>query len=309
MHGSLLPLQFHGDHFRLPAMENAGHTRCGHSRETRGGFCPWGNTCRGMLPAPLGRGSHWGRHAWGLLGSEQEHGSHPQGQAGSDAAVAPLVRDPVPVPKPGCALRAAGLRKGRGPGQAPSPSPPGLEPGQSPPRLGWEKPLNQGHLPGDWRLSEPHEPLSCQGRDARHPGSEAPATLGQRSSAGVLPAPVPATAPGQVGDQPSACQRACQEQTFPRLQTACICRHWRVLPATLPCPSSRLAPRVLRTPLSLALHAPLQPRAGAMGQKPPTSSLWGPSAGLLPTPNRLVLPDWRGHSSRLTGRTGIGLNN
>lgn len=284
MHGSLLPLQFHGDHFRLPAMENAGHTCCGHSRETRGGFCPWGNTCRGMLPAPLGRGSHWGRHAWGLLGSEQEHGSPPRVRQGVTLRwlLLPGIQCLSPSLDVLCVL--LGLRKGRGPGQAPSPSPPGLETGQSPPRLGWEKPLNQGHLPGDWRLSEPHEPLSCQGRDARHPGSEAPATLGQRSSAGVLPAPVPATAPGQVGDQPSACQHACQEQTFPRLQTACICRHWRVLPATLPCPSSRLALRVLWTPLSLAPHAPFQPCAGAMGQKPPTSSLWGLSAGLSPTP-------------------------
>lgn len=58
-------------------------------------------------------------------------------------------------------------RDGPGTGSAP----PGLEPGQSPPRLGREKPLNQGHLPGDWRLWEPHEALSCQGRDSSHPGS------------------------------------------------------------------------------------------------------------------------------------------
>lgn len=83
------------------------------------------------------------------LGLQAGAGS-PQGQAGSDAVEAPVAGDPVTIPKPGRSLCAA--RAVAGLGQAPSPSPPGLEPGQSPPLLGWEKPLNQGHLLGDWRL-------------------------------------------------------------------------------------------------------------------------------------------------------------
>lgn len=155
MHGTLPSLRFHRDRCRLPAMENAGHVRWGHGREAPGSSCTQGDTCRGVLLAPPAGGPTRGRHAGGSS-----------------------CWDPVLVPKPVCTLRAAGAV--RGPGQAPSPSPPHLELGQSPPWLGWEKPLNQGHLPGDWRLSEPHEPLSCQGRDARHPGSQAPATPGQR---------------------------------------------------------------------------------------------------------------------------------
>lgn len=46
-----------------------------------------------------------------------------------------------------------------------------LEWGQCPPQRGWEKPLSWGHLLGDRGLSEPHEPLSSQGRDTRQHSS------------------------------------------------------------------------------------------------------------------------------------------
>jgi len=49
MHGSLPLLQFHGDCFRLPAMENAGHEHCGRSREAQGaeGCCRLPRACPG----------------------------------------------------------------------------------------------------------------------------------------------------------------------------------------------------------------------------------------------------------------------
>lgn len=78
MHGSLPPLRFHGDRFRLPAMENAGHTHCGCSREARGGSRARGDTFRGVLLAPPGRGSHWGQACPGTPVLWEEPGS-PQG--------------------------------------------------------------------------------------------------------------------------------------------------------------------------------------------------------------------------------------
>lgn len=159
---------------------------------------PWVTLLDGCCRLPWTGGAPGGRHAQGLLDAESSPGSGCR-----DAAVAPLARDPVPIPKLDApCVHCQGCARA-GPGTVSVTS--WLGAGPKPACLGWEKPLHQGHLPGDRRLSEPHEPLSCHGTDARHLGSQAPATA-RTEELGWGPAHlVPVTAPGQVGNQPSVC--------------------------------------------------------------------------------------------------------